>query len=130
VAQPAPPAAPARGPVGKLRSPVTVILLSLVTIGIYGVVYDYKSFKEMKEYSGNGIGGGIAIVLALLLGFVIPFLMSSEVAALYRAEGLESPVRAATGFWILLPLIGGIIWIVKTQGALNRFWEAHGARRV
>jgi hypothetical protein len=28
---------------------------------------------------------------------------------------------------MLLPLIGFIIWVVKVQGALNRFWESKGA---
>ena len=28
---------------------------------------------------------------------------------------------------MVAPLIGGIIWIVKVQGALNRRWEASGA---
>jgi hypothetical protein len=36
-------------------------------------------------------------------------------------------VSGVTGFWMLLPLIGFIIWVVKVQGALNRFWESKGA---
>jgi hypothetical protein len=27
----------------------------------------------------------------------------------------------------LLPLIGNIVWFVKVQGALNRYWESKGA---
>jgi hypothetical protein len=28
---------------------------------------------------------------------------------------------------VLLPLIGLIVWFVKVQGALNRYWEAKAA---
>ncbi|MFN2469208.1 MAG: hypothetical protein ABR521_13895 [Gaiellaceae bacterium] len=35
-----------------------------------------------------------------------------------------------TGLWVfpgILIIVGPIIWIVKVQGALNRFWESKGA---
>jgi hypothetical protein len=38
----------------------------------------------------------------------------------------HAPVRGITGLWFLLPLIGSIVWFVKVQGALNRYWETHG----
>ena len=42
-------------------------------------------------------------------------------------DGGNSPVRGIYGLWILLPLIGPIIWFVQVQGALNRYWESKGA---
>jgi hypothetical protein len=36
---PTPPSAAAAGPVGKVRSPVAVILLSIITIGIYALYW-------------------------------------------------------------------------------------------
>ncbi|MHB8463779.1 MAG: DUF4234 domain-containing protein [Acidimicrobiales bacterium] len=115
-------------PVGKVRAPLTVVLLSIVTLGIYGIYYEYAVFKEMKDYSGNGIGGGLAVLFAIILsGIPNIFLMPAEVGNLYAAEGQPKPVQGTTGFWILLPLLGGFIFLWKTQGALNRFWEAHGA---
>ncbi len=115
------------GPIGKVRGAGVVILLSIITLGIYGLVWQFKTFKEMKTYSGRGIGGGLGLVLAIFLGFVNWFVMPSEVGNLYAAEQQEKPVSGLTGFWVLLPLVGGIVWLVKTQGALNRFWRAHGA---
>ena len=117
------------GPLGKPRSSLAVFLLSIITLGIYGLVYQYKTFQEMKDHTGQGIGGAIALVLALLVGFVNPFLMSAEVGNMYEAAGEEKPVSGVTGLWILLPLIGFIIWLVKTQGALNDYWEARGATK-
>jgi len=115
------------GAVGKVRSPVVVILLSLVTLGIYGLYWQYATFQEMKEYAGEGIGGGLGLLFAILLGIVNIFLMPAEVGQLYAREGREKTISGLTGFWILIPFIGWIIWLVKTQGHLNRYWEAHGA---
>ncbi len=114
-------------PVGKVRGPATVILLAVITLGIYALVWQYKSFKEMKEYSGVGLGGGVGLLLAIFLSIVVWFMLPAEVGNLYALEGQPKPVSGPTGFWLFLPLIGGIIWIVKTQGALNTFWAAHGA---
>jgi hypothetical protein len=113
--------------VGKVRGPVTVILLSIVTLGIYGLVWQYKTFKEMKQYAGVGLGGGVGLLLALFVGIVVWFMMPAEVGNLYALDGQAKPVSGPTGFWLFLPLIGGIVWIVKTQGALNKFWLAHGS---
>ena len=113
--------------VGKVRSPVSVILLSIVTLGIYSLYWQYATFKEMKDASGRGIGGGLGLLFAILLGIVNLFLLPSEVGELYSREGREKPVSGLTGFWNLIPLVGWIIWVVKTQGHLNRYWEEHGA---
>jgi hypothetical protein len=128
MAQPAPATGGAR-PLGKPRGWVVVILLSLITLGIYGLVYQYKTFQEMQDYSGDGIGGVVGLILAIFLGFVNWFLMPAEVGNLYAAEGQEKPVSGITGLWNLLPLVGTLIWLAKTQNALSRFWEAHGAVR-
>lgn len=117
----------ANGTVGKIRNPWMVILLSFVTLGIYSLYWQYASFKEMKEHSGNGIGGGLGLLLAILVGIVNCFLLPSEVGNLYAAENGEPPVSGLTGFWVLIPLAGFFIWVIKTQGSLNRYWEAHGA---
>ena len=44
-----------------------------------------------------------------------------------EAGGRQRTVQGLTGLWILLPLIGGIIWFVKTNGALNDYWRSRGA---
>lgn len=112
------------GPVGKTRSPWAIIGLSIITLGIYGLYWQYATFKEMKEHSGNGIGGGLGLVLAIFIGIVNVFIMPSEVANLYKAKGQEAPVSAVTGCWILLPILGGFIWLFKVQGRLNDYWAS------
>ena len=107
-----------------------VLLLQIVTFGIYGLVWYYKTHSEMKEYSGQGLGGGLALVLALFAGIVMPYVTSAEVGNLYGREGQEKPVSGKTGLWVfpgIFIIVGPFIWLWKTQGALNRFWESKGA---
>jgi hypothetical protein len=32
-----------------------------------------------------------------------------------------------TGLWMLLPIVGWFVWTVKTQRALNGYWESKAA---
>jgi len=118
------PVAVGAGPLGKPRSPWAVILLSIITLGIYGVYWQYATFKEMKDHSGEGIGGGLGLVFAIFISIVNVFLMPAEVGNLYARAGHEKPVTGKTGFWVLIPLIGFIIWVIKTQGSLNLYWQS------
>jgi len=114
------------GPLGKERRPLAVIFLSIITIGIYYLVWVYKSQEEIKEHSGQGIGGVLGLVVALVAGFVTPFVIPSEIRKMYERDGKVSPVNGWTGLWAtlgLLILIGPIVWLVKVQRALNRYWQ-------
>ncbi len=86
----------------------------------------------MKEHTGEGLGGGIALLLAILVSIVMPFLNSHEVGRLYERRGKAAPVSAVTGLWALLLgwllFVGLIVWFVKTNGALNAYWRSLGAR--
>jgi len=106
-----------------VRSPVSVILLSIVTLGIYFLYWSYAVFEELKQRTGQGVGGLVGLLLALCIGIVNWFLLPSEIGNMYARAGMEKPVRGVTGWWNFIPLIGFIIWIIKVQGALNRRWE-------
>ena len=125
-----PTAATANGPLGKIRSPAAVIIFSIITLGIYVFVYWFKTFNELKEHNGTGIGGVLALVLGLFVGFVNPFLEGGEVSETLTRRGQPSPVSWKTGFWVFLPLIGFIIWVVKVQGALNEYWISQGQTKA
>ncbi len=123
-------AAASTPPLGKPRKVLVIILLSIVTLGIYGLVWIYKTFEEMKQYSKRGVGGWIGLLLDLVIGVVVPYLMSSEVGKLYEQDGQEAPVSGYTGLWYIpgmFIIVGPIVWLCKTQWALNRFWESKGA---
>ena len=116
-----------RGQPGETRSIGTSILLAIVTLGIYAIYWTYKTQDEIKRYSGNGVGGVLGLVIYLVISPVTFFVVPSEVRYMYEdLDGGTSPVRGTTGLWILLPLAGPIVWFVKVQGALNRYWESKG----
>ena len=118
----------ARGPVGETRSVGLSILWFILTIGIYGIYWVYKTQEEVRRYSGNGVGGVLGIVIYILISPVTFFIVPSEVRYMYEdLDGGKSPVRGIYGLWFLLPIVGSIIWFVQVQGALNRYWESKGA---
>jgi hypothetical protein len=117
------------GYVGEIRSTGLCFLLFTVTFGIYGCVWYYKVHKEMKRHAIEGIGGGLALVLALIpiVSLVMYFLSPPEVGKLFERRGQRPPVSGVTGLWIVLPIAGPIVWFVKTNGALNAYWRSLGA---
>jgi hypothetical protein len=122
-----PPSAPApqgRAPVGKVRNPWAVIGLSIITLGIYFLYWTYQVFREMKDNTGQGIGGPIGLIIGIIIGVVNLFLIPSEVGNMYGRAGQPKPVSGLTGFWNLIPLIGFFVWVIKIQNALNAQWQA------
>jgi len=124
-------APPSPGQVGQIRPTGITVLLYLVTLGIYGFVYYYKTHEEIKIHSGQGLGGTVALLLAIFVGAASPFLLSSEVGGLYARRGQTQPVSALTGLWVfpgIFILVGPFIWFAKTNGALNDYWRSLGAQ--
>jgi Domain of unknown function (DUF4234) len=115
------------GPLGQPRGILFVILISIITIGIYHLYWTYKTFEEMKRRTGEGLGGVLGLVIALVIGIVNAFVIPSEVGQMYKRDGETPPMTGWTGLWLLLPLVGWFVWIVKVQGALNRYWESQSA---
>jgi len=134
-AVPPPPSSPAPraggwGPPGKIRSWGVVAILTIITCGIYGLFWEYFMFNENKEYSGDGVGGVVGVILAIFLGIVNWFLLPAEIGNIYAKAGKEKPVSGVTGFWNLIPIVGWFIWLYKVQTAENDMWEAAGVVRA
>ena len=128
---PAPYATPAAMSLGKIRGTGMCIFLTVITFGIYSLVWYFSTHEEMKRHSGQGMGGGLALVLAFLVGIVMPYVNSSEVGGLYERAGMRKPVSGATGLWYfpgIFILVGPLVWFIKTNGALNAYWRAQGVR--
>jgi hypothetical protein len=114
--------------VGRTTNPVNQILLTIVTLGIWAFVWSYRQYEDFKKYSGLGLGGAVGLVLALFVSPVTYFMIPIEAKSnLYELDGEKSPVEWTVAFWALIPLIGGIIWYVKVQAAINDFWIRRGA---
>jgi hypothetical protein len=105
-----------------------VILLTIITCGLFGIYWTYRTNEDLKAYNGDGLGGGLGIVIYLLLSVVLMFTIPAEVEKMYQRDGRESPVSPMLGLWFLLPIIGNIIWYVKVQDALSDFWLSKGSQ--
>jgi hypothetical protein len=119
------------GPLGQRRGVVFVLLIGLVTLGIYWWYWAYKTQEEVKLHSGQGVGGVLGLVIWILLTPVSAFLIPSEVGKMHALDGREPPVTGWTGLWLFpfgVFLIPAIVWWVKVQGALNRYWESTAQR--
>lgn len=120
------PARAGAGPVGTVRSNGVAILLFILTLGFYGLYWNFSVHCEMKRHTGQGIGGGLALLLSFV-PLVMTFLTPSEAGGLYRRQGRPEPVSAVTGLWTFLPLIGALVWFIKTNNAINEYWRSVGA---
>jgi hypothetical protein len=110
-------------PVGEPRGIGFGIALFIVTLGFYGWYWVFKTHEEMKNHTGEGLGGVLGLVVSFVSAFVIP----SEIGKMYKRDGHEPPVTGWTGLWLVpggILIVPAIVWFVKVQGALNRYWEA------
>ena len=120
---------PTTGPrtVGTVRSVGLTIVVTIVTFGIWTLVWSYKNGEEVQQYRGDGLGGVLYLILTLVFYPVTMFLLGDEVEKMFKAEGEISPINALWGLWFLLPIIGMFVWYIRIQRALNDFWTARGA---
>jgi hypothetical protein len=118
------------GPRGQRRGVLFVLLISLITIGIYTIYWAYKTHEEMKQHTGDGLGGVLGLVIWIILNPVSAFVIPSEVGKMYNRGGQSSPVTGWTGLWLFpfgILIIPAIVWFVKVQGALNQYWQSQPA---
>jgi len=117
-------------PLGKPRGIGFGIFLFIITLTIYGWYWAYKTQDELKQHTGDGLGGVVGLVVWILLTPVTGFTIPSEIGKMYAQDGREKPMTGWTGLWFfpgLYLIIPGIVWFVKVQRALNRYWESKGA---
>ena len=107
---------------------IIVILLTIVTLGIWTILWTYRTSEDLKKRNGDGLGGVLGVVIAIIFSVILMFTIPNEIKNMYERDGRQSPVSAVWGLWFLLPIIGHIIWYVKVQHALNDFWLSKGSQ--
>ena len=116
----------------KERHPWGVWGLSLITLGIYGLVWWYKINREMRDYSaakGQPIGNNPALSVLALFPFGIfvvpPFWTHITTPMRVRESG-----RIAGGAGQLSVVLAVVLWFILAlnlpyiQSALNDIWRA------
>jgi hypothetical protein len=121
------------GSTAKLRNPLGVVGLSLITIGVYYVFWWYFINREMRDFGrarGTDLGQNPGnSVLALTLGalVIVPAIVTlwRTCDRIQRAQEVAGVDRPASGpiIFILLVLIGPVgIWYAQNE--LNKAWRA------
>ncbi len=123
------------GPKGVVRNPVMVLVLSVVTCGIYGLWWWYTILTELRNFTQDeDINPTINLVLLLLLGciwqFVLPFKMGKWILKARQIAGLPEEEDKSTTWLILSLLCLGIVVVYLIQTELNRIWESGGAPAI
>jgi hypothetical protein len=121
---PAPTLEATHSPIGLQRKIGKQVLLSVVTLGLYGIYWAYRSHEDISLHMRSGVTGLVGVLIAVFASFVTWFLLPMEIKRMYEADGQTSPVGPATAFWILL---FAVPWYVKCQSALNQYWASKGA---
>ena len=114
-------------PIGKVRSPLVVILLSIITFGIYAIYWHYEMFKETNEFDNEGVTGLVGLLLSIFCTIVVIFMIPWQIGETRKRAGLPEGINAIYGLWVLLPFVGWIVWVVLVQNAANELWESQGA---
>jgi hypothetical protein len=124
----------APGSIAKLRNPIVVVILTLVTFGIYQLFWWYYANRELADYgrarATKDLGDNpLMSLLALFPGalIVVPAIWTTvttfkRVQAAQRLNG-ETPVNGWLG--IVLVLVFSPLLIGYMQSGLNSAWKAH-----
>ena len=128
------------GSTAKIRHPLVVVALSLVTFGIYFLFWYYFVNREMRDYGGAhgtedcGTSPGISL-LAMTLGWLIivpPFVSTyfswKRLNASSGLSGAGPAFDAGLGLllWILLSPVAVYIFQMK----LNDTWRAMSGQQL
>jgi hypothetical protein len=131
---------PNAGSTAKIRNPLGVLALSLITLGIYSIFWWYFINREMADYGqANGVpelgDNPILSVLAVTIGVLIiipPFV--SLWRTLKRIETAQNRALGSNNISVILlfvlifiPLVNLVVHPVM-QSNLNQVWETSTPR--
>jgi Domain of unknown function (DUF4234) len=118
------------GVVGKRRNPFAVwIGLPIITLGIYGLVWIYKTNKELNEYDRRIAVNPALSVLAFFPGF---FLIIPPFVAAWRVGTRVQAAQRAAGVPECSPGLAFVLWLfifgtgpLYLQLEINKIWDRY-----
>lgn len=112
---------------GITRSPVTVIILSIVTCGIYSFIWLFTVSKEINDFCGEKKVDPVVYFLLGILCFPLIFvgLYKIDLALYDMNTRVGLPANKNFTMWLILCLLGvGTLFAsYQIQDQLNKIWE-------
>ena len=110
------------------RSPVAVLLLSIITCGIYGLVVIYQISDEIKRFrSDPSIAPGIELLLCIITGGLYSiywyYKFGRLVFDMQQRVGTPCPSDNTIIFVLLSVFRLNVVALMLLQTELNRVWD-------
>ncbi len=110
------------------RSPVAVLLLSLVTCGIYSWYLIYRISKEVREFRGDqSIDPGLELLLCIITCGIYQIYWYYKYGKFVYDMELHVGVSGASDMSLILMLLPifqfGVVSMLLLQTELNRVWD-------
>ena len=111
------------GLMGKKRNPVLVLVFSIITFGIYFLVWFYKSNEELKAVSGQPFNSILWTLLFLIPigGLFSVWKFAQHIEAAETKKGLQPRPALTTFLLMAIPLVQ-IVGLPMTQAEINKIW--------
>jgi len=115
----------------KNRNPFLVFVWSIVTLGIYYLVWYYKINRELRDAGGIDVSPVVAL-LAVSIGWVVvvpPFFSwyrtFERIVAAQRAAGTHGEASPILGFILYVIAVFMLpVEVIYAQDELNKLWRA------
>ncbi|MCL2840387.1 MAG: DUF4234 domain-containing protein [Defluviitaleaceae bacterium] len=113
--------------IGVQRNGVVVILLSIVTCGIYGIYFLYTVMEDINKASGEQRINSVAMLIGGILCFPIMWVTLYQVDKNLARLSRENGTHYKENFilWLLLSFVGGIgsiIAYIQICEGFNQIW--------
>jgi Domain of unknown function (DUF4234) len=111
-----------RGPIGQTRNIAMLIVLSVVTCGIYGFIQTVKMLNELKAYRGKDDFNPVVVLIVSLFISGFSYLVFGIPAKVTEAKQLAGIPNGAAAHPVLYFFLGPIFLAID----LNEVWAASG----
>ncbi|MDR1736597.1 MAG: DUF4234 domain-containing protein [Oscillospiraceae bacterium] len=112
--------------IGKTRVPLNVLLLSIVTCGIYGLFWYYTCATDINGITGQERVNPILFILSHFIPF-LPLVFVHKIDQTFIEIGQREGTRYESKFvlWLVLYLvgIGYLVFMYQSQDELNKVWQ-------